>query len=1154
MISLFKISKVLISSVVGITLLLLFLITYLVYTETGSQFVLEKVISNSEQITVEEIHGTLANKIKLQKFQYQDASGFSIAINELNFHWKLRELLTGHLHISLIQVEGITIKGRPKSSEKNNETSEIPKIPLTISLDNLIINQLQWIIENKTTEIEHFSLSAKLVNNLLSLSHVSLAMPQIQVKANSDIQLQSDWPVNAELNWSYLLENEILTGQLVIEGNTDLLNLNSKISGLVESNQKGFIKLSTDQPEFAINGDWQKLNWPLTGEVQYSSKQGQFRISGNTEDYKTHLKASVSALHQSDFSISFAGSGNTKSMHIEHLQLKPLQGMLNATGHITWTPTIAFDIGLTADQLNPEDFGTDIPGNLTINLTGKGDIDGEKITADLAIEKITGQIHEQPIDVSGNVKLINQQLNIQQLNIVAGVNKVAVTGQLSEQQSDLSLTIKAPDLTTAWPSLKGNLEGDLKIKGSLVKPLITGTLQGENIHFENNQVGKLSLDINYALGSQQQSKLEFSAKNVQVAEQIIDNISMLAEGNEANHHAQLQLDSPLANLSVTTDGQWDGKTWQGIINQFDIDHPQLKKWQLAAPISVLINNDKGLEINLPNSCLVQKQSQLCFSAQGSPEQQLDGQINLTALPLAFVKPWLPEDVDLSGNLSLVAKLSSSSKDKVAEISGHVSTGKVLLKDGDNITHHVPLSVSTIKANYKEDRVDAQLQLEFGKNDFITAIINVDPVNNNGNRPLSGTLNSQIVEMDLIEKLIPEISQLEGQWITALKLAGSTELPEIKGIVQFKKGKFEIPRLGSTFNNINFKVTNATDKPQRLLLDLNIESGKGQLSGNGHLDLIAEDNYPLKLALTGKQFEVSRLPEAEVSISPKLNIIRGKNLTTIKGIIKIDQAKVEIKTLPDSAIAISEDEVIITADQPKTKKNKLAKMNTNVAIQFGDHSSFSGFGLETQLTGQLDYTVEDEKARMQGRAILKEATYRSYGQDLTIRKGEFIFNGPTDNPWVNIEAIRKAKQEDITAVLKVTGLLKSPETRIYTEPALPESEALSYLVTGKSINRIGEGEGNVLASAALNYGVGQLSWVRDQIGIDELEFEEGETIEDSAVKLGQYLNPDLFVGLTLGLFSSNYAVNVKYRINEQFSVDSRAGETQRIEIKYHLATE
>ena len=374
------------------------------------------------------------------------------------------------------------------------------------------------------------------------------------------------------------------------------------------------------------------------------------------------------------------------------------------------------------------------------------------------------------------------------------------------------------------------------------------------------------------------------------------------------------------------------------------------------------------------------------------------------------------------------------------------------------------------------------------------------------------------------------------------------------MAEWKNAAFEVQQLGTKFKNINLNIHSTIENQNRLILEAALESGKGQLNGQGYIELLADDNYPLHFTIQGEKFTLSRTPEAEVIISPRLTIKKQKKITNITGLIKIDKAKVEIKTLPKSAVSISEDEVIITADKSNQKKLATTQINTQVTIDFGDESQFAGFGLKTRLTGQLEYLTNKKKQQMIGRAIMKDATYRSYGQDLNIRKGEFIFNGPTDNPWLNIEAIRIAKTDKVTAVLSITGPLKSPQTKIYSEPTLPESEVLAYLVTGSSINSMSKSEGNAVAGAALSYGVGQLSWISEQLGIDEFEFVESDKIENSAVRLGQYLNPDLYIGVTTGLFTSNYAVNLRYRLSEHFSIDTRAGETQKIELKYQVETD
>jgi translocation and assembly module TamB len=85
--------------------------------------------------------------------------------------------------------------------------------------------------------------------------------------------------------------------------------------------------------------------------------------------------------------------------------------------------------------------------------------------------------------------------------------------------------------------------------------------------------------------------------------------------------------------------------------------------------------------------------------------------------------------------------------------------------------------------------------------------------------------------------------------------------------------------------------------------------------------------------------------------------------------------------------------------------------------------------------------------MYGNVNMDKASYKNYGQDLTMRKGRFLFNGPVDKPWLDVEAIRVSKSKKVTAILNLTGPLDAPKTRLSSEPALPEEEILAYLITG-----------------------------------------------------------------------------------------------------------
>jgi translocation and assembly module TamB len=191
--------------------------------------------------------------------------------------------------------------------------------------------------------------------------------------------------------------------------------------------------------------------------------------------------------------------------------------------------------------------------------------------------------------------------------------------------------------------------------------------------------------------------------------------------------------------------------------------------------------------------------------------------------------------------------------------------------------------------------------------------------------------------------------------------------------------------------------------------------------------------------------------------------------------------------------------------------------------------------------------------MHGTIDMKNGRYQSYGQDLTVRKGRFMFDGPVDSPWLDVEAIRVSKDQNVTAILSLTGPLKAPKTRIYSEPALPESEALAYLLTGSSLNQVGKSDGSMVAGAALSYGAGQLSWLTEKLGVDEFEVKQGKTLQDTMLAVGQYLTPDFYVGTKVGIFNQQAVLVLKHKLSQSFNVETQAGTSQRIKLNYEIDT-
>ena len=174
-------------------------------------------------------------------------------------------------------------------------------------------------------------------------------------------------------------------------------------------------------------------------------------------------------------------------------------------------------------------------------------------------------------------------------------------------------------------------------------------------------------------------------------------------------------------------------------------------------------------------------------------------------------------------------------------------------------------------------------------------------------------------------------------------------------------------------------------------------------------------------------------------------------------------------------------------------------------------------------------------------------YAAYGQRLTIRRGRLLFaNSPLDEPTLDIEAERKAGSA--AAGVRVTGSALRPQTEIYSRPALPESEALALLVTGRNIRSASGADRQRLSSAALALGTIGGDLLASNLGA-EIGITGDAARGTEAFTIGKYVTPKLFIGYGLGLVRRGQVLIVRYLIRDGVELEVNSGEQSRASLNY-----
>jgi translocation and assembly module TamB len=120
--------------------------------------------------------------------------------------------------------------------------------------------------------------------------------------------------------------------------------------------------------------------------------------------------------------------------------------------------------------------------------------------------------------------------------------------------------------------------------------------------------------------------------------------------------------------------------------------------------------------------------------------------------------------------------------------------------------------------------------------------------------------------------------------------------------------------------------------------------------------------------------------------------------------------------------------------------------------------------------------------------------------------------------------------------------------------MSSNEALSYLITGRSINTLQSGEMASVDRAAENLALSGggllLGSVGSRIGLDQVSVERTGD-EDTSVVLGKFLSPKLFVSYGISIAEAINTIKLRYTLNERWSIKAEGGLEQSADIEYRI---
>jgi len=250
-------------------------------------------------------------------------------------------------------------------------------------------------------------------------------------------------------------------------------------------------------------------------------------------------------------------------------------------------------------------------------------------------------------------------------------------------------------------------------------------------------------------------------------------------------------------------------------------------------------------------------------------------------------------------------------------------------------------------------------------------------------------------------------------------------------------------------------------------------------------------------------------------------------------------------------------VVVGEKKSTGAKARISEASVDLNLDLGSDFLVTGKGLDARVEGKLHVMSPGQKPlAAQGEISIARGTYEAYGRKLEIEKGIFYFTGPLDNPGLNIRAMRKNQQ--VEAGVEVTGTVRAPVVRLVSNPEVPDTDKLAWLVLGHKADTAGHTDSQALQqSAALllaDVGTSPLQkQIAQRLGLDELSVSSSETgSTGGVVTLGKRISERIYVIFERGLGAASTAVKVNYQLSRRWSVRTESGRTDAIDIFYSIS--
>ena len=919
----------------------------------------------------------------------------------------------------------------------------------------------------------------------------------------------------------------------------------------------GTVAADTSATRFDLQTQWVGLGWPLDGEPLVESERGTARLQGTPREFDLDVRALLAGRDLPPGTWTLDGRGSRGRLLIRTVIADILNGTITGTGSVGWEPRIRWDLRFQGTGIDPGSVWPAYPGNLAFAGESHGTHGPGGPTGTMLVSRLDGTLRGQPIAGSGTITARTGQYALEGTSLQHGPNRLEASGGFGRSWS-LDWRLMATRLAAVMPQASGSIEAQGTVRGEGRRPRVTATVTGDSLFFgrATAQALRATADVDLAPGGSIQ--VQADATEAGMGANTADRMSLRATGTREQHEVRASIASAAESTVAVIAGGFRGSDgireapWNGFLRTFDLVHPRTGTWALASPAPLVWEDGRA---ELSGFVWQSGASRLTVDGDWDPSGPWHVESRLEQVDLVLFEPVLPPRLRLEGFLRGHATASRTED-------GRIFADVNLIPGPGNILHHtasgqwVPTRFENALVRVTADgsRVASTLTADLVNTGTVRGSIGMPAVATSdlSGIPIDGKLNVHLSDLALLQGFTFELGSTAGALDADLTIGGTLQRPLLYGPVSVRNGSANLPRFGLAIRELNARATGNADG--RLDVNGSFLSGPGRLTFEGTAAVGAAGKPMARISLRGDRVQAMNTREMEFVASPDLRIAVDGNRLNVTGQVTIPEGEIEVGPEDRKGVVRpSEDVTYVSGDTLETGP---LEIYSSIRVILGKDVVVRGFGLEVKPTGSV-LAVEEPGLPMLGTGQLEieAGTYTIYGQALEVESGSLIFaGGPITNPAVRARASRKAP-DGVVAGFDVRGTVTRPDVRVFSEPPMGQSEALSYILFGKPIERGYLSEGQIASTLATTLGGPGAnllaSGIASEVGIEQAQIQVGNSIEETSVRLGTRISPRLYLSYGMDVFEAESSIQMRYILNRVFTIEAETSDQNRVDILYTI---